>query len=104
MKSSKRASNQSEFLAALIRTAYLPLEIPPAVTTRYFSDFCKVEYSSLKLQKNSLIRLSTKYDTFTAPRPTSYRRNLAVVHPLAQLGISLLITEHRAKIKDIIRK
>jgi hypothetical protein len=104
MKPPKRASNQPEFLAALIRTAYLPLEIPPAVTTRYFSDFCKTEYSSLKTQKSSLIQLTTKYDTFTAPRPVSYRRNLALVHPLAQLGISLLITEHRGKIKEIIRK
>jgi hypothetical protein len=74
----KRASNRSEFLAALIRTGYLPLEIPPAVTTRYFSEFCKSEYSNLKSQKNSLIFLSTKYDTFTAPRPVSGRRNLAL--------------------------
>jgi hypothetical protein len=104
MKAPKRASNQADFFAALIRTGYLPLEIPPVVTTRYFSQFCKAEFATLRAQRPSILRLSTKYDTFTAPRPVSGRRNLALVHPLAQLGMSLLITEHRAKIKNVIAR
>ena len=100
----RRASKQPDFLAALIRTAYLPEEIPPVVTSRYFSSFCRSEYSYLKTQQKSLIKSSTNYDTFTAPRPVGGRRNLALVHPLAQLGISLLITQHRSRIKKIISK
>jgi hypothetical protein len=91
-------------LEALIRTGYLPQEIPPAVTPRYFAQFCKSEFAALNADKKALIRLSTKFDTFTAPRPVSGRRNLALVHPLAQLGISLLITEHRRKIRKIIER
>jgi hypothetical protein len=97
-----RASNQADFLAALIRSGYLPLEVPPAVTTRNFSIFCKAEFPYLRQQKNALIRLSTKFDAFTAPRPTQGRRTLALVHPLAQLGMSLSISDHRNKIKKII--
>jgi len=51
MKSPKRASNKSSFLEALIRTGYLPQEIPPAVTTRYFAQFCKSEFAALNADK-----------------------------------------------------
>ena len=102
MKSPKRASKQPDFLAALIRTGYVPREIPPAVTSRYFAEFCKVEYSDLKARSTQLIRRSTNYETFTAPHPSRGRRSLALVHPLSQLAISLLITQHRRKIKQII--
>jgi hypothetical protein len=99
-----RGSNRSTFLASLIRTAYLPQEVPPAVTTKYFSDFCKTEFTFLKGEQDKLIKQTTKFDTFTAPRATPGRRNLAIVHPLAQLGLSLLLTQHRSKIRRIINK
>lgn len=100
----KRASRQPIFLAALIRSGYLPTEVPPTVTTRYYADFCRDNYIGLKSQLNRVIKLSTKYDTYTVPKPLSGRRNLALVHPLAQLGVSLLITQNRARIKHIISK
>lgn len=99
-----RSSSQPKFLAALIRSAYLPVEIPPAITTKYFSKFCLDEYKFLKSQQTILLRKSTSYDTFTAPRTVSGRRNFAIVHPLAQLGLSLQITQRRARIKEIISK
>src|ERR1700683_1249010 len=102
MPQRKRASSQAEFLSALVVSGNIQIKTPPAITTRYFSEFCRAEYSALKSQKKSLIKLSTKFDTFTAPRPVLGRRNLALVHPLAQLGVSLLITEHRNKIRKII--
>lgn len=57
----------------------------------------------LKNQQQYLIKRTTKYETFTAPRTANGRRHLALVHPLSQLGISLLITQHRAKIAKLIR-
>ncbi len=104
MKSPSRPSRQREFLAALIRTAYLPMEIPPVVTAKYFSAFCDTEYNFLKQLQKDLIKGSTNYETFTFPRTVSGRRNLALVHPLAQLNLSLLITKNRSKIKKIIRE
>jgi hypothetical protein len=56
----------------------------------------------LRRSSSSLILQSTTYDTYTAPRVVDGRRNLALVHPLAQLGLSLLITKHRQRIKEII--
>ena len=102
MKSPSRPSKRSVFFAALIRTAYLPAEILPAVTARYFSKFCENKYLYLKKRQKIQTKYSTNYETFTVPRPGSGRRNLALVHPLAQLRLSLLITQHRGKIKKII--
>lgn len=69
----------------------MPEEIPPLITTRDFANFCKTNYPFLKgsLAQN---RTATKYSTFTAPRPVSGRRNLAVVHPVGQLPALLLVT------------
>jgi hypothetical protein len=99
-----KATKAARFFSALIRTAYLPQEVPPAITTRYFADFCRDNFAFLKAQQGSLMKTTTNYETFTAPRAKSGRRNLALVHPLAQTNISLLITQHRKPIKDLISK
>jgi hypothetical protein len=103
MKSSKaKPLTPAEFLGALIRTAYFPQELPPAITAKHYARFCETNYQVLKSQQPLLSKKSTSFATFTCPRPNTGRRNFAVVHPLGQLGISLLITEHRAVIKKII--
>ncbi len=91
-----------EFFAALVRTAYFPQELPPAITTRYFADFCRIHYPSLNAQINALLKRTTNFETFTVPRLNISRRNLAMVHPISQAAISLLITEHRKAIKSLI--
>ncbi len=99
-----KASKSARFFSALIRTAYLPLELPPAITTRYFAEFCQNDFAFLKSQHSSLLKTTTNYETFTAPRAKSGRRNLALVHPLAQASLSLSITQHRKKIRDLLAK
>lgn len=99
-----RASRRPDFLAALLSDGYFPKELPPAFTTRQFADFCKTNFNYLRSQQDSIIRKTTNYDTFTAPRDKSGRRNLALVHPIAQLGVSLLITQHRKNIKQLIAR
>jgi hypothetical protein len=93
-----------DFFAALIRTAYFPQELPPAITTKYFADFCRVNYPSLNAQKNVLLKRTTNFETFTAPRLNLSRRNFAMVHPISQAALSLQITEHRNAIKSLITK
>ena len=97
-----RLSSQPEFLGRLIRTAYFPMEMPPVVTSRHYSKFCEYNYSYLKSKQKSLLKHSTNYETFTAPRTVKGRRNLALVHPLSQLYLSILITQNRTKIIRII--
>ena len=99
-----KGSTQPKFLGSLIRTAYLPREVPPAITARYFSKFCVENYKYLKNKEKDLLRLSTNYDTFTAPKTVPGRRNFAIVHPLGQLVLSLLITQHRVAIRKIITR
>jgi hypothetical protein len=104
MKAAKKGklSKPPEFFAALIRSNYFPRELPPAITTRTYAEFCKTNYSFLKTAQSGLISKTTNYETFTAPRTGVGRRNLALVHPLSQAGLSLLITQHRTKIRKII--
>jgi hypothetical protein len=91
-----------EFFAALVRSSYFPRELPPSITTRRYAEFCKANYSFFKSAQSTLISKTTNYETFTAPRLGSGRRSLALVLPLSQAGLSLLITQHRAKIRKII--
>jgi len=53
---------------------------------------------------NAVKKLNTQYSTFSAPRTANTRRNLALVHPVAQLALSLLLCEHRAKVREVIRR
>ncbi len=90
---------KNDFLDALIRNGYLPEEVPPIVTAKFFADHCKLNYSHWNAQLNDLIRLNTEYDIFSVPRATTGRRLLSVVNPVAQLGLSLIISENRVAIK-----
>lgn len=92
----------ADFLSSLIRTGYFPAELPPVITTRHFAKFCKDEFPFLNSKVGDLLKLSTRYETFTAPRQDMGRRNLALVHPLGQLGLSLILTKYRRKIKNAL--
>ena len=95
-------SRRPKFMSALLKTAYVPTELPPAITTKYVSEFCEKDYAFLRTNRKQLIKTTTNYDTFTAPRTSGGRRNLAIVHPISQMGLSLLITEHRSRLRRII--
>ena len=97
-----RISPRPIFLHSLIRSAYLPEEIPPAITSKNFAEFCKNEYQHLIADNILRNKTVTQFDTFTAPVAAKGRRNFALVHPLSQLRFSLLITEHRVAIRRII--
>lgn len=92
----------NDILRSLIANSYLPRQIPPAITTRNFAIFCYNHYSILNSQFTAISKTTTQYTTFTVPREHNSRRHLALVHPIAQLGISLAITKHRKAIRDIV--
>lgn len=105
MKKAKlKFSKSAKFFSALIRTAYLPSELPPAITSQYFSEFCRDQFDFLQANQTTSLKKNTNYETFTAPRPKSGRRNLALVHPIAQARLSLLLTEHRLKVRALIKR
>lgn len=101
-RSRAKQSKPRDFCAALIRSAYFPVELPPAFTTRYFAEFCRKNYVTLKSRQKQLANRTTNFETFTLPRLTFSRRNLALVHPLSQAAVSLLITDRRKQIKKLI--
>lgn len=94
--------HKSEFFYCLIRRAYFPHELPPSFTTKYFSEFCKTNFLKLTAEFKSQGKLNTHYDTYTAPRTRNLRRHLAVVHPLGQIAVSIVIAENKSKISKLI--
>src|SRR5690349_14737937 len=99
-----RSSRQPDFLRNLIHTGYLPVELPPVVTARYFADYCAIDFKFFAGHINRLIAISTKFDTYTYRRADGSRRSLAIVHPLAQLGVALIVTKYRAPIKSALSR
>lgn len=97
-----RLPPRAKFLSWLVRTAYLPDELPPIVTAKYFARYCESAYHTLGGNGLSLKPQSTSYATFSAPRTSRSRRLLALVHPLGQLRLSLEITNHRTQIAKAI--
>lgn len=97
-----RAWNRAHFLSALINSAYLPNEIPPVVTSKYFANFCQQNFHKFYSDRKKIIKQTTNYETFSVPRTTNGRRNLALVHPIGQLGLSLIITANRSRIIKLI--
>jgi hypothetical protein len=95
---------KADFFWALIRSGYLPEELPPVITTKYFSDHCKANHPYWLANYKKIIKLSTIYDIFSVPRATTGRRLLALVNPIAQLGLSLIISENRASIKKVMSR
>ncbi|MBC8270202.1 MAG: RNA-directed DNA polymerase, partial [Rhodospirillaceae bacterium] len=95
---------KKEFLSCLIATAYFPDEVPPVLTAHNFSQYCRNDYSNFEPEQGRLGRLNTNYETYTVPRTVEGRRNLAIVNPLAQLGLSLAITINKKAIGDIIHE
>lgn len=93
---------ESQFLASLIQTGYFPSEAPPVLTARYFSKFCESNFAQMKHDRKSLLVKTTKYGIFSAPRANNGRRSLALVHPLAQLNLSLIIAANRKEIAGLI--
>jgi Reverse transcriptase (RNA-dependent DNA polymerase) len=93
---------KAEFLGCLVRTAYFPRELPPSFTTKHFSEYCAKNFAVIASSAKDLAGLNTTYDTFTAPRNRNTRRNFAIVHPLGQLAVSIIITQNKSQIAKMI--
>lgn len=90
---------KDKILSSLIQTAYLPAEVPPTVTARHFAEFSRKHYKALKSFKPDT---HTQFEKFSVPRENGARRDLALVHPAAQLGVSVLLAENYEEIHDLI--
>jgi hypothetical protein len=100
----KKRSFRKDFLHALLESAYFPADLPPIFTTKFFSGFCRDNFKIIENNESAFTAKSTQYATFNVPRPNSGRRKMAIVNPVAQLGLSLLITNKRNEIKRILEK
>lgn len=104
MSSTSSPASDSDFMYALIRTAYLPSELPPLVTTKSFASFCRSQYVWLSSQTTQLGKIAGEVETFSAPRTNGARRQLSVVNPICQLRLSLAITQYRNEISSTIKR
>ncbi|MBB3268772.1 hypothetical protein FHW79_006447 [Azospirillum sp. OGB3] len=92
-----------EIFSALMHSAYLPAEVPPAITARHFAAYCRSNYNSIKSKESTVLsKITTRFDRFNVPRENETRRDLALVHPASQARVSLIITKNHREIRTII--
>lgn len=72
------------------------------MTTGGFADYCVAKFDSLSSILEMLKR-TTVYGRFSAPRTMTTRRVLALPHPASQMTLSLIIAQERKNIATIIR-
>ncbi len=90
-------------LSSLIQTGYLPEELPPAITARHFSAYCENNFQHLG--KGPLAKsYPTQFEKFSIPRENGNRRDLALVHPGAQLRLSMILVKNHNEIRSLIEK
>jgi hypothetical protein len=88
-------------LRFLLKSHYLADDFPKVLTTADFSDYCFNNYNKLA-SADELLKRTTLYGFFSAPRTTTLRRVLALPHPASQLALSRLIADNRKEIQTTI--
>jgi len=91
--------SKSERLKALLGTGFFPEELPPAFTT---ADLAKYR-RAIDVAWNSIPNYpqypKTSPERFSIPKVTDWRRELAIVNPIAQYHVAKLIADNWLEIK-----
>lgn len=86
--------SKSERLKALLKIGYFPEELPPSFTTYEFAKYRRaIGISWSSLQRHSQYP-KTNPERFSIPKVTNWRRELAIVNPIAQYHVAKLIADN----------
>ncbi|MCW3475714.1 RNA-directed DNA polymerase [Limobrevibacterium gyesilva] len=90
-------------LRNLLKSHYLADDFPPTITTGRFADYCMHHHASFE-SLETMLKRTTVYGRFSAPRTITTRRVLALPHPANQLALSLILAKEQADIRKTIKK
>ena len=85
--------SKSERLKALLASGYFPRELPPAFTTEDFAKYRRSIGNAWAGLPNYPQYPRTNPERFSIPKVTDWRRELAIVNPIAQYHVAKLIAD-----------
>lgn len=91
--------SKSERLKALLAVGYFPEELPPAFTTAEFAKYRRAIGDAWAALPNYPRYPRTNPERFSIPKVTDWRRELAIVNPIAQYHVAKLIADDWQKIR-----
>lgn len=85
--------SKGERLKALLGAGYFPEELPPSFTTANFAKYRRAIGRAWAELQNDRKYPSTNPERFSIPKVTDWRRELAIVNPIAQYHVAKLIAD-----------
>ena len=85
--------SKSERLKALLGAGYFPEELPPSFTTTDFAKYRRAIGNAWAAVQNYPQYPRTNPERFSIPKVTDWRRELAIVNPIAQYHVAKLIAD-----------
>lgn len=85
--------SKSERLKALLGTGFFPEELPPSFTTADFARYRRVIGAAWAAIPKYPSYPTTSPERFSIPKVTQWRRELAIVNPIAQYHVAKIIAE-----------
>lgn len=85
--------SKSERLKALLAVGYFPEELPPAFTTTDFAKYRRAIGDAWAVLPKYPQYPRTSPERFSIPKITDWRRELAIVNPIAQYHVAKLIAD-----------
>lgn len=95
--------SKSERLKALLGAGYFPEELPPSFTTAEFARYRRAIGAAWAGLENYPNYPKTNPERFSIPKVTEWRRELAIVNPIAQYHVAKLIAEGWRQIDQHLR-
>jgi hypothetical protein len=92
---------KSLWLKSLVEFGYFPAELPPPFHTSELARFRKSVLDIWSTFPNEYPR--STHETFSVPRTSKIRRNLALVNPVAQLHLSKIIADYWVEIRKHLK-
>lgn len=85
--------SKTERLRALLGAGYFPDELPPSFTTADFAKYRRAVGNAWANLQNYPQYPKTSPERFSIPKVTEWRRELAIVNPIAQYHVAKLIAD-----------
>ena len=92
---------RSNWFKLLLQRGYFPSELPPPFSTDQLAKYRMIVAKKWAGLQNTYP--STVPEIYSIPRPSRFRRNLAIVNPIAQVPLCKLIADNWVAIRSHLR-
>lgn len=93
---------KSDWFNLLLKNGYFPAELPPPFHTHDLARYRNIVTKNWSISSSAYP--DTIYENYSIPRATRYRRNLAIINPIAQVPLCHLISDNWTIIRRHLRQ